>query len=388
MQNWTCPQLDEGRHIGDALADAAVAELMGDLEVEDPGWLFHRLVKELNVDIENADTHVQHYLAEARKVPEWADLELIGKGQQWFGEYLVHQFAMLFLTSLPSAYAAAKGAHALVLTGQLTGHVRRRLNETSQFVMDVNSKGAFESGGIAPDRIAHVRLMHAAVRWLINNDRERKYLVDSADRQHGVHPHPVWAKEWGVPVNQEDLAGTMLTFTTVVFNGLDRCKVQYSDEDRDAYFHLWQVIAAMLGIHPEFIPDDVASAERLQALIWRRQHIHNDAGIELEKALLHAADQGSGRYLGWLFPAMSRVVMDPGVPDMVGVPPASWSAKAAIGVLEVLTVPWSLLKKDVGPVAHLVGRLGTRLMDHTLSEARHGDRVPFSVPTSLVDDPK
>ena len=384
---WTDELLDEARLRADPLADQAVADFMEELGSEAPHTLFHRLVAELDVDVENRSAAIQRYLVQARELPDFADPALIRRGQEFFGSYLVHQFAMLFLASLPSAYAAAKGAHPLIITGQLTQNVRRRLNETAQFVMDVNSEGAFEPGGVAIARIEHVRLMHAAVRWLIENDPDQQYFVEHADPTV-FHDPPIWAADWGRPVCQEDLVGTMLTFTTVVFNGFDRCGVHYSHEDRDAYFHLWRVIATMLGIDRDLIPDDVESAQDLQDLIWQRQHRKNSAGTQLETALLEAADQRSGRIGAWLFPAMSRVVLDPGVPDMIGVPRAGWGARATLRLLESLTSVWSLVKKDDHLVARVVGRIGTNLMDTSLSEGRHGRAVPFSVPTSLVDDTK
>lgn len=383
---WTNDQLDAARYRADPVADAAVAAFMEELQLDDPGVLFHRLVAELNVDVENQSPALQEYLRAARAVPEWADPELIERGQRFFATYLVHQFAMLFLASLPSAYAAARGAHPLVLTAQLTQHVSRRINETAQFVMDVNSHGAFDTDGVATHRIEHVRLMHAAVRWLIAND-PTGYVVPDADPAV-AHSPPVWADTWGVPINQEDLAGTLLTFTTVVFNGFDRCDVNYSIEDRDAYFHLWLVVATMLGLEPELTPSTVASAQELQQLIWTRQHMANAAGHELEAALLQAAHAGTGRFLGWLYPTMARVVLDPGVADMVGVPQSTWQAKIAIGVLQGVTRVWSTVKKDSSLVALVVGKVGRQLMDHTVSEQRHGRAVPFSVPTSLVADPK
>ena len=385
-QRWTDAQLDEARTKADPLADAAVSQFMQELREDDPARLFHRLVSELDVEVENQSPPIRAYLEAARTLPEWADQQLIEQGQQFFKTDLVHHFAMLFLASLPSAYAAAKGAHPLIITGQLTQQVRRRLNETAQFVMDINSAGSFAEGGIAISRIEHVRLMHAAVRWLIAHDPVG-YTVDDADPTV-AHDPPIWAKTWGVPINQEDLAGTMLTFTTVVFNGFDRCGVQYSASDRDAYFHLWRVTATMLGIEPELIPDDVESAQRLQHLIWKRQHRENAAGKQLEAALLEAADQRSGRLVGSLFPAMSRVVLDEGIPDMVAIPRPGVLARMVVRVLEGATVVWSTIKKDSSLIARIVGRIGQSMMDSSLLENRHGRAVPFSVPTSLVDDPR
>ena len=48
-------------------------------------------------------------------------------------------------------------------------------------------------------------------------------------------PRVDWDRAWGVPVNQEDLLETLLTFTEIVFEVFDRTGVVYSEDDADAF---------------------------------------------------------------------------------------------------------------------------------------------------------
>ncbi len=50
------------------------------------------------------------------------------------------------------------------------------------------------------------------------------------------------------PLNQEDLLATLGTFTTVVFDALDRFGITSSKDDRDAFYFLWNVVGWHLGI--------------------------------------------------------------------------------------------------------------------------------------------
>src|SRR5690606_37864902 len=118
------------------------------------------------------------FLAAASPLPDWADPARISRGQDFFSDWLLHQFTALYLASLPSAYAAAKGSHVIWLTGRLRNDPQRRLNETAQFLMDVTAPGAFASGQ-ATHRILHVRLMHAAIRWLIDHDERVAHPPDA-----------------------------------------------------------------------------------------------------------------------------------------------------------------------------------------------------------------
>jgi len=80
-------------------------------------------------------------------------------------------------------------------------------------------------------------------------------VVGVTDADPGPLPTgPLWADSWGRPLNQEDLAGTLLTFTTVVFDAFRRSGVETTSDEREEYFHLWRVIGSLLGIRSELIP--------------------------------------------------------------------------------------------------------------------------------------
>src|SRR3954454_6141105 len=91
------------------------------------------------------------------------------------------------------------------------------------FLVDIMQAGGLtEPGGRGRRAIQKVRLMHGAVRKL----------AASA---------PTWKAEYGLPINQEDLAGTLMSFSWVVMDGLDKLGISLSDSDREAYLHCWLV---------------------------------------------------------------------------------------------------------------------------------------------------
>ena len=49
----------------------------------------------------------------------------------------------------------------------------------------------------------------------------------------------------GVPLNQEDLLGMLLTFGITVFEVLERYGVNWTADEQDAYLHAWDVIGAV-----------------------------------------------------------------------------------------------------------------------------------------------
>ena len=134
--------------------------------------------------------------------------------------------------------------------------------ETGQFLMDTLTVGGLGEHGKGRRTIQRVRLMHAAVRHLVAARNEQ---------QPGL-----WDPDWGLPINQEDLAGTLIAFSGVVVDQLVRLGVQLSDADIDAYLHVWNVIGHLLGVRDELLVHDVGDAVALFDAIRRRSA---DCGI-------------------------------------------------------------------------------------------------------------
>ena len=109
---------------------------------------------------------------------------------------------LLGLLSLPYCYAAADGARVLDLSERIKNKPEHRLNETADFVWDVMAPNAFKPDGKGFTSILKVRLLHAAIRFYTGKSSK-------------------WnAADWGLPVNQEDMAGTNLSFSLLVVRGL------------------------------------------------------------------------------------------------------------------------------------------------------------------------
>ena len=198
---------------------------------------------------------LQDYLAETLPLPEWADMGKIQRGQQLFETWGIEIALCLFCASLPSSYAAAKGVKVLYLTAQLDTNTRRRVMETGQFLIDVLTAGALDDHGNGRRVIQRVRLMHAAVRHLIKARNEQK--------------PGLWQPDWGTPINQEDLAGTLLAFSCVVIDPMRLLGAHIPAEDVDAYLHLWNVIGHLLGVRDELLVRDITEATALVDKIGR-----------------------------------------------------------------------------------------------------------------------
>lgn len=325
-RQWTDHQLDSLRRVGDPLADGVVDEIFATGEIHAVRQLLRHLVdNDHPLVVEDARRlppelaeHVERYfvLSDAA-LPEF-DPEQIVAGQKMFELHGPEILMTLCCYSLPASYTAKKGVHVLAQTGRLESQPKRRLIETTQMVVDVMTPGGLS---VAADARGHgkgirsaqkVRLMHAAIRRMIV-DREGQAWIDAYD----------------TPINQEDLAGTLMTFSRVVLDGLERLGAVTTEAQRASYLYAWRAIGSVMGVHQELIPVDLAEARTLTDTIRRRQSARSEAGDVMVAALLGTM-QASVPALLRGFPAtLLRYFLQQDA-RYLALPPADWTRVLAV----------------------------------------------------------
>ena len=320
---------------------------------------------------------VQEYLVETLTLPEWADMNKIERGQRLFETSGLYITLCLFCASLPSSYAAAKAVKVLYLTAQLDTNTRRRVMETGQFLFDVLTVGGLDENGKGRRTIQKVRLMHAAVRRLIE--------------VRNKHQPDLWDPDWGTPINQEDLAGTLLAFWYVVADPMRSLGVHVPAEGIDAYLHLWNVIGHQLGVCDEMRARDVADANALVDAIRRRQFKASPEGQAMTRALLVLLDQLTPlqRFDDTIPPLIRHLIGDK-TADMVRVPQSDrvgdirrlervtkWFYVRVFGRSQRDSERYELVSRIARPFAH-------ELLRGLFTLERGGERAPFAIPDHLA----
>ncbi len=359
--------LDSLRDVGDPEADDIVADLFRG--TGDATTAFRSLVV---LRKEQTDPKLAEYLAAPDDPPKWAteegEPERIAAGQECFAAWGSHVFTALYAAALPSAYACRRGVQVLGLTARLETDAKRRLNETAQFHLDVMEPGGLEYGARGFSDVRHVRLMHAAVRWLIGNDERAQ---------------TEWDPSWGRPINQEDLLETLLTFTEVVFEVFDRTGVVYTEKQANNYLRTWSLIGYHLGVRPDLLPLERSQTSELMPRVRQRQFGSSEAGKALTAALL---DQGQRLcppgLRGMPATTMRFYVGDP-TADLLGVPPSDWT-RVLFGPLAELTRGTSAERLHHRFLTELSNRIGFGMLALAVRAERYGGRPAFQVPTSLA----
>ena len=348
--------LDAARHRGDGAADATVAALGSDKWIANA--LFRHLHRNDDPLPDRLPAAVRTFLAEHAPVPPWFDEGRARRAQRWASRHVLPITAALFCASLPTAYGAARGARVLAATGRMDGaSLDRRVHETAQFVLDVLAEGGFGPDGAALRAIQKVRLLHAAIR---------------------VHLREKGLGHGEVPINQEDLLGTLFTFSTVVLRSLERLGVAIAPGEAEDYYALWRGVGAMLGVEEELLPLDLATASDVADRIAGRQLQASDHGRMLMASLL----EGMERHLPTLRRAprhLVRYLVGDRLADLLAVPvDERLRASAAL---------WHLLPRTSrAPIASLAlglsRSMGRPLLEMVVAAKLRDAPASFAMPAS------
>ena len=192
--------------------------------------------------------HYQQVIEEAvrqriqRGVPS-AELQ---RARSLFYRYGTEICAALLLAALPEAYATAFGAPVLVAAGQLRSNLVRRIRATAQFLVSVLAPDGDIDEAWDPDNgpaartVINLRLFHHVTRTLLINGTAPESEIERLLGPKNCAPFK--------PLNQEDLIGTMLTFSITVFEVIERFGIIWDSADQQAYLSAWNFVGECLGI--------------------------------------------------------------------------------------------------------------------------------------------
>lgn len=299
--------LNKLRSQGDPLADNLVQMLFENNEAK----LLNQVMRQLQTNQDLVDNSLPLHLRDFFRVegilPTWANHDLLSQGAGFFQQYAHQLSSMLSFLSLPYTYAAAHGVKVLYFTKRIHQDTGRRLHETASFLLDVTAPDAFSPQGKGIVSSLKVRLMHAAVRYHVKN-------------------HKKWQKEWGLPINQEDMIGTNLSFSVLPVLGLKKMRYYLKQYDIKAYLHLWKVIGNFLGNNTEYLPNRYQEGVTLGDIISERHFKTSKEGRELTKALIIYLEKSIERRFPKEFvTTYMRFLLGNDTANILGIPTYNWT---------------------------------------------------------------
>ncbi len=267
----------------DPLAEKIISDIIKEKDFTALRTVFTSLSKNHDeiINSELPQSVIDYFNAET-SLPTWTDTNKIELAQKVYARYGPQIALLLNFKALPLCYACKNGAKVLASTGRLTGSGKdvsktmRRLFETSQMVMNVMSPGGFSPKGDGIVTVKKVRLYHAAIRFYLMNPQPGQALWDVA--------------HYGEPINQEEMAGTLMAFSALVLNGLEQLGAELTEEEKDAYIHCWNIVGHFIGLDPQLYPKNFTEGWDLGIGIIQRNHEACDDGKLLTKSLLEFSE--------------------------------------------------------------------------------------------------
>ncbi|PSR62474.1 MULTISPECIES: oxygenase MpaB family protein [Nocardia] len=240
----------EFRELGEALTvgDRPMDELVDWMYREGMATtrpLFDRALREGIAAVPNAPVPLREFFEYVEAVPEWVDRRKIRHAERVSclggrdGIYVARDMSFL------GGYLASGFNKTLLRTGALEKGPAKRFAETTQWAMDVTAAGGMAPGGTGFRSTVHVRLIHSLVR------------------RH-VAALPDWrAEEWGLPINQTDMAATLVGALIAPMIGAIGMGVVITPRDAEAMAHLARYVGWVMGVEERFLPNDFRDSVRI-----------------------------------------------------------------------------------------------------------------------------
>lgn len=244
----------------------------------------------------------------ASTAPVWVDWARVDRGGELLLRHGLLSGLALAFKSLAIGYCSPAGNKPLAFSARLTTDVSRRLGETAKFVEAVSLPRGMQRTSEGFASTLKVRLMHARVRV-------------------GLERAPIWKREaWGHPINQYDMAGTILMFSLVLIDGLRELGVHVSREEEADVLHLWRYVGHVMGVEHELLAASREEADVIWQLIEATQAPPDEDSRRLTQALLDSPrERGApAPYIAFVT-ALCRHFLGAQLADALHLPKTAWT---------------------------------------------------------------
>ncbi|MBL6445635.1 DUF2236 domain-containing protein [Fulvivirga sp. 29W222] len=391
---WSDDFLESKRSETDPIADQVVATIIESGYEEKINEVFTHLVRNSSFNAKTFSSLpkkvsevVTSYFEETKNLPSWADASLMRTGEEVFTLYGPEIAMILNVKSLPLCYACSKGAKVLYMTGRLTERsgsidpLARRLMETAQMIMNALSPGGMSPQGNGIVTIQKVRLIHASIRYFLLHE---KYNPKGWDTDY-----------YGKPINQEDLAGTLMSFGPLVIQGLKQLGINLSNKQVSGFMHSWKVIGYLMGVDDEFLPDTFEEGWDLGIAIMKHQAAESDEGKELTKACINflkhilpgTAFDEVPEYMIWYFVQDISKAIDKDLAQFLGVRGEhDIRSRIVFKLCRLFIIESNRLEEHSDVIALISGMINKKLLQGFLLYYNDHKNVRFYIPPSLQKD--
>lgn len=336
--------------VGDPLADALVAEgAAGGLDLR--AMLAVALDGGIESVIDPPDSLVALFAAIDR-VPAWVDFDRMNLGARTYQRLGPAAMLILSAWSLMNGYRCGPAVKPLVATGALEKMAPRRLAETSRFVTEVCQLDGMRRNGAGFAMSVKVRVMHALVRRGLS--RSQKWDTQS----------------WGSPINQSDMAGTVIEFSLLVLAGARKLGFHFTRDEAEAVVHLWRYCGYVNGVDERLLEHFASEAAgvRFATMVDSVQPGVDDDSIALAAALRAVPEQMATtsfqrRFSGFVtkyHDGLTRAFNGDDIADALRIPNPRW--KYSVYPTRAVVRSMELARRVLPGASRVAQRLGNRIV--------------------------
>lgn len=237
-------RLGERLTVGDEPMDRLV-DWMSSAGMAQMRPLFEKALAEGIDNVPDAPEPLREFFIGVERIPDWVDPEKLRRGQRALARGGADGMSIARDVSLLGGYQFSGFNKTLLRTGALEKGSNKRFAETMQWAMDVISDGGLAPLGVGYRSTLHVRLIHAFVR------------------RH-VSAMPDWrADQWGLPVNQTDMAATLVGALVAPPVASLAMGILPAPGELDAIAHLTRYVGWLIGVEDEWLPHSFRDSIRV-----------------------------------------------------------------------------------------------------------------------------
>ncbi|MHA7666532.1 oxygenase MpaB family protein [Mycolicibacterium sp. HS_4_1] len=237
-------RLGERLNVGDEPMDSLVA-WMSESGMKQLRPLFNQALADGIASVPEAPEPLRRFFESLEATPDWVDHDALRIGQRTLrrggadGMYIARDVALL------GGYQFSGFNQTLLRTRALEKGSNQRFAETMQWALDVIDDGGLDKFGSGYRSTIRVRFVHAMVR------------------RH-VPAMPDWRPEqWGLPVNQTDMAATLVgALIAPVLGGL-AMGILATPAELSSVAHLTRYVGWLMGVQDEWLPRSFRDSVRI-----------------------------------------------------------------------------------------------------------------------------
>ena len=256
-------------HIGDPEADAFIEALAPSGQDEASRVIQAGIQKNEDI-LRDAPQAARDFFESIETPPDWVDFDSFDAGVRMF-----HRNSRLILGAFVGGVLvegfSTNISKSFMATGRLFDQGVRRLKQNNRHMVESFMPGGLERQGDGWALSVRVRLVHAQVRYLLNNSLD-------------------WDLEaWGEPISAAHMGYATAAFSARLLKHLKSLGADFNDEERASFMAVWRYTGHLMGVPASILFRDEAEALHLFEIARMCEPPPDYHSIAMANALINSA---------------------------------------------------------------------------------------------------